>query len=247
MVEDVCSANPASSPARVLVLQPTVLRPPLPPFPVLDRNILLAALYNFAGPYGYDYLKADPRDMTPAEAAQVFATEGFGDGGTRVWDVRGRIIRSDFSEASPCFRLYDAAHGLGAASKVMTALVRGELPPIAVVDWDAEITDLIDNPATNDADCRELTHLRARLLNVPPGASVYAFDADACMLEGILVRRTVRFAEVLDSQGRIRIAISWRANGKTAPKEGQALLAAAGFESGDPRKRLSITKQELLP
>ena len=119
----------------------TVPYPALPDVRVLDRNILLAALYNFAGPYGYDYLQANPWDMTPAEAAHIFATEGYGTGGARLWDIRGRIIRSDFSDFLPRFRLYDAAHGLGAASKATTALVRGEPPPVAVVDWDAEIKD----------------------------------------------------------------------------------------------------------
>ncbi len=203
----------------------------------LDRNRLLAALYNYAAPSGLGYLHADPHDMTPAEAAIIFHNEGYGPERCKIGDVKGRAIRSDFNSAAPCFHWYDAVHALGAAAKVIFALRNGEPPPVAFADWDVEIGELLANEAVDDTDRHALKRMRARLRDVPYGASVYAFDRDGCMIDGLLIRRIARTAQILDGQGRIHQAVSWRSNGRVSAEEGRGLLAAAGIQDCHPQPK----------
>ncbi len=215
----------------------TVLRFAVPDIAELDRNILLAALYNYAAPSGLGYLQADPHDMTPTEAKTIFINEGYGPERSKIWDVKGRAIRSDFNLLAPNFDAYDAAHALGAAAKVILALRRGERPPVAFADWDVEMGELLVEEDIDETDRHALRRMRARLRDVSSGASVYAFDRDGCMIDGLLIRRSVRTAQILDGQGRIRLAVSWRANGRVSAGEGRELLAAAGIEPPDQQPR----------
>ena len=212
----------------------TVLRLDLPHIADLDRNLLLAALYNYAAPSGLGYLQADPHDMTAAEAAAVFDNEGYGAERCKIWDVKGRAIRSDFNSFDPNFHHYDTAPALGAAAMVILALQKGERPPVAFADWDVEIGELLLDEAVEESNRQALTRLRMRLRDVPSGASVYAFDLDGCMIDGILISRSKRSALVLDMQGRIRQAVSWRANARVSAEEGRGLLAAAGVQASHP-------------
>jgi hypothetical protein len=197
----------------------------------LDRTRLLAALYNYAAPSGLGYLQADPHDMTPTEAKTIFINEGYGPERSKIWDVKGRAIRSDFNLLAPNFQEYDATHALGAAAKVIRALWSGERPPVAFADWDTEIGELLLEENIDETDRHALRRMRARLRDVSSGASVYAFDRDGCMIDGLLIRRSVRTAQILDGQGRIRLAVSWRANGRVSAGQGRELLAAAGIQT----------------
>ncbi len=212
----------------------------MPDIADLDRTRLLAALYNYAAPSGLGYLQADPHDMTPAGAAIVFANQGYGPARCKIWDVKGRAIRSDFNLLAPNFQEYDSTHALGAAAKVIRALRSGERPPVAFADWDVEIGELLLEENIEETDRHALRRMRARLRDVPSGASVYAFDRDGCMIDGLLIRRSVRTAQILDGQGRIRLAVSWRANGRVSAGEGRELLAAAGIDAPDQHPRPDV-------
>lgn len=79
---------------------------------------VLAALYNASQPLGMGFLRFDPRNMTEAEAQEIFdASESkyFG-------YLKGRVMKIDLSGEELNPRLYDRDNGEGAAQAALSAI-----------------------------------------------------------------------------------------------------------------------------
>lgn len=197
----------------------------------LDSTALLAGLYNRATPIGYGFLSADPHDLTVEEAEEILQDQYAEANNAIIWDLRGRVIQSDLNLEAPDFTLYDKAHGVGAALSVIRALKAGETPPVSTVDWDAELVSLCEAWPTltrghvtilgfGPEAKKAFASLQMNLRKVEAGHSVYAWDADEEMFHGIFCTRFGWVATVLDDEGVLRTAKSWRANGRVDQEAG---------------------------
>ncbi len=197
----------------------------------LDSAALLAGLYNRAAPIGYGFLSADPHDLMIEEAEEILQDQYAETNSAIIWDLRGRVIQSNFDPDAPDFTLYDKAHGAGAALSVTRALKSGETPPVSTVDWDAELVSLCESwPTLTEGNVTILgfgpeakqafSRLRMSLRKIEAGHSVYAWDADEEMFHGIFCARFGWVATVLDDEGLLRTARSWRANGRVDQEDG---------------------------
>ena len=205
----------------------------VPPLDIsdIDPAPLLAALYNRAAPIGYGFLSANPHDLTADEAEDILLDQYAETKSTIIWDLRGRVIQSDFNPGAADFTLYDKAHGPGAAASVVRALKAGEPPPVSTVDWDAELLGLCESwPTLTSGDVtilgfgpeakKAFSSLRTNLRKIEAGHSVYAWDADEEMFHGIFCARFGWVASVLADDNVLRTAKSWRANGRVDQEDG---------------------------
>ncbi len=197
----------------------------------IDPALLLAALYNRAAPIGYGFLSADPHDLTVEEAEEILQDQYAETNSAIIWDLRGRVIQSSFDPDAPDFTLYDKAHGAGAALSVIRALTSRETPPVSTVNWDAELASLCESWPTltrghvtilgfGPEAKKAFASLQMNLRKVEAGHSVYAWDADEEMFHGIFCARFGWVATVLDDEGVLRTAKSWRANGRVDQEDG---------------------------
>ncbi len=199
----------------------------VPPIDIsnLASSVLLAALYNRGAPIGCGFLSADPHDLTVDEAEEILLDQSAETNSAVIWDLRGRVIQSNLNPHAPDFTLYDKAHGADAALSVIHALKAGKRPPVSTVDWDAELAGLCESwPELTEGHVKILGYgpeakkafasLRMNLRKIEAGHSVYAWDADEEMFHGIFCARFGWVASVLDDEGVLRTAKSWRANGR---------------------------------
>lgn len=86
----------------------------------LDKAVLLAALYNNSKPLGLGFLQADPKPMTPEEAACHIAREGL-----RFDYLKGRVMKVNLEGDSLDPWGYDRDLGEGHAASVVENLKAG--------------------------------------------------------------------------------------------------------------------------
>ena len=87
----------------------------------LNKDEVLAALYNASKPQGMGYIQFDPDPMSTAEACAIL--DSMPVGCKRFGYLKGRVMKVDLSSDAFDPGLYDRDNGQGAARRVVERMV----------------------------------------------------------------------------------------------------------------------------